>query len=710
MIMPLAATLVVVGAAAALGCMAALTVAPAMAQVAVYEGDVDLTGDPPPLFQSTGNVTAEIAEMRRVLRLGRMSPVRDLGERDFFRQLGRPVGRLFMEVEGQQKVACTASLIADDLILTNNHCIAANPNGRVTKAFLRMGFLVRGEPRDQHVFYEVTVAPEENDAALDYAIHRVAGDPGKRWGTVALAPEAELGDSQSLFVIHHPLGFPQYVSRACLSARPALQGAELRHQCDTFEGSSGSPVFDLGERKVVALHYGAPEVGIVKGAKRLDAIAERSEMLKRLDGSAQGTRRSNGWLSGLYRRNRRDAPAGDDPTSADWAAVRGTSSCAMLDAFLSNHGQSRYAKFAKARRSELNCGARVVARNADVNEDAPPRAQDRQPVLQGRELVIAVQEELNRHECDAGKTDGVWGTKGRLALTAFAKSVDQTAASDAPSQALLTQLRGVTDPACKPTDPECDGIVVALASGGTTCMKPGSGESFKDCPKCPEMVVVPAGSFMMGSDAEEEGRYDDEGPQRRVTIARPFAVGRFEVTWDDWEACVANGRCEHEPDDSGWGRSRRPVINVSWDDAQAYVRWLSGKTGQSYRLLSEAEWEYAARAGTSTAYFWGNTFDTSRANNRYKTVEVGRYGANAWGLHDVHGNVWEWVADCYASYATGAPTDGSARTTGLCSYRVLRGGSWYLNPQLLRSAFRLRGRPGNRNYDNGFRVARTLNP
>ena len=244
------------------------------------------------------------------------------------------------------------------------------------------------------------------------------------------------------------------------------------------------------------------------------------------------------------------------------------------------------------------------------------------------------------------------------------------------------------------------------------------GYKFRDCPGCPEMVVVPAGSFMMGSP--EAGRYDDEGPVHRVTIARPFAVGVYEVTFGEWDACVAGGGCGgHRLDDWGWGRGRRPVIYVSWEDAQAYVRWLSGKTGKAYRLLSESEWEYVARAGTTTRYWWGDGIGRNRANcdgcgSRWdgkKTAPVGSFSANGFGLHDVHGNVWEWVEDCWNDSYHGAPTDGSAWTSRIfCIGRVLRGGSWGVSPRYLRSANRYWDPSGLRSYNAGFRVARTLTP
>ena len=250
----------------------------------------------------------------------------------------------------------------------------------------------------------------------------------------------------------------------------------------------------------------------------------------------------------------------------------------------------------------------------------------------------------------------------------------------------------------------------ALA-GCMTTGQPGVGQRFRDCPECPEMVVVPAGSFLMGSPDAEEGRFEDEGPLHRVTFAAPFAVGIYEVTFDEWDACVASGGCGgHRPKDL-WGRGRHPVIFVNWNDAQSYVRWLSDKTGKRYRLLSESEWEYVARAGTRTPFHTGSTISTGQANyNGNKTVPVGSFPANAFGLYDVHGNVWEWVQDCWNGNYQGAPRDGSAWESGNCPVRVLRGGSWYYEPGSLRSANRNGYYPGVRNGIGGFRVARTLTP
>lgn len=260
-----------------------------------------------------------------------------------------------------------------------------------------------------------------------------------------------------------------------------------------------------------------------------------------------------------------------------------------------------------------------------------------------------------------------------------------------------------------------------------------AGEVLRDCPTCPEMSVVPAGTFVMGSAESEDELAAALGyeAQRTVTIGTSFAVGVYEVTFDEWEACAAAGGCRgYTPDDAGWGRGRRPVINVSWSDALAYAEWLTEETGHLYRLPTEAEWEYVARAGTATARYWGESADAQceyangfdlTANevrpHRYsppadctdgyaKTAPVGSFPANGFGLHDVLGNVWEWTEDCWS--AAGAPSDGSAVQVPLCEDgRVKRGGSWGSFPHGLRSAQR---RVDGRASDEatGFRVVREL--
>ena len=230
----------------------------------------------------------------------------------------------------------------------------------------------------------------------------------------------------------------------------------------------------------------------------------------------------------------------------------------------------------------------------------------------------------------------------------------------------------------------------------------------------PEMVVIPAGRFRMGCLSNDDDCFDEEKPVREVTIASPFALSVHEVTFEDYDRFTYPNRV----DDEGWGRGRQPVVNVSWDDARDYVAWLSSQTGAEYRLPSEAEWEYAARAGTSTKYTWGNEVGVNRANchgcgSRWdgeRTAPAGSFRANGFGLHDMHGNVWEWVGDCWNGSYADAPTDGTARVWGNCGRRVQRGGSWLDVPRVLRAAIRNWNASGSRSYYVGFRVARTLAP
>jgi formylglycine-generating enzyme required for sulfatase activity len=259
----------------------------------------------------------------------------------------------------------------------------------------------------------------------------------------------------------------------------------------------------------------------------------------------------------------------------------------------------------------------------------------------------------------------------------------------------------------------------------------------------PETVVVPAGTFLLGSPDEEQHRLDVEGPQQPVTIARAFAVGRFAVTVDQYAAFVADtcypvaATCKQWHDaewqerpgsfrSPGFAQSgAHPAVCVSWDDATAYVRWLAARTGRRFRLLTEAEWEYAARAGTTTPYWWGSSLSPDLANCkpdagadpnatrgvwRMSTVPVDRFAPSPWGLYQVHGNVWEWVQDCWHPSHAGAASDGGARQDPPTSRRVVRGGSWLNRVRGLRSARRHAAEPGYRRSDIGFRVAEDVEP
>lgn len=249
----------------------------------------------------------------------------------------------------------------------------------------------------------------------------------------------------------------------------------------------------------------------------------------------------------------------------------------------------------------------------------------------------------------------------------------------------------------------------ASAGPGRPAAAPPQPRTIRDCDDCPELALIPAGSFEMGSNE----MFEFEKPVRSVTIANPFYIGTREVTFAEWDACVAQGGCSHRPGDRNLGRGNRPVTDIHWNDAGAYVVWLSLKTGRKYRLPTEAEWEYAARAGTTTSYPWGNAIDKEKANcigcnaqPRRQATEVGQFPPNAFGLYDMAGNAAEWVADCWSESYRAAPRDGSAYSPPGCRERVLRGGSFNNDPRYLRSAARFKYESDVRFYTNGFRVVR----
>jgi formylglycine-generating enzyme required for sulfatase activity len=254
--------------------------------------------------------------------------------------------------------------------------------------------------------------------------------------------------------------------------------------------------------------------------------------------------------------------------------------------------------------------------------------------------------------------------------------------------------------------PAAPSAVAAVATPPASPQPAGAPQ--RDCAGCPELVAIPAGSFQMGSN----DLYEFEKPVHPVTI-RGFFLGAREVTFEEWDLCIDQGGCNYRPDDRGLGRGKRPVTDIHWNDASAYLAWLSARTGKSYRLPTESEWEYAARAGTVTTYPWGQTLVKDRANclgcndqKRGSTVPAGQFPSNAFGLYDMAGNAAEWVADCWSENYRSAPRDGAAYTVGGCRERVLRGGSFNNDPRYLRSAARFKYEADVRFYTNGFRVAR----
>lgn len=366
-----------------------------------------------------------------------------------------------------------------------------------------------------------------------------------------------------------------------------------------------------------------------------------------------------------------------------WPLVKDTTNAAILEEYIKRYGDTFYATLARARIAELKAAAGKAQPQVAV---AAPPTQPARPSAGAAKPAVGV----------------------------------------FPVVSVATPLPPERERALKPKD------------------------VFRECDKCPEMTVVPAGSFAMGSPANEPGRSNWEEPQHAVTIGKPFAVGKFLVTVDQFAAFVtetgydAGSKC-HILEDGKWedkeGSSWRnpgiaqtgshPALCLSWDDATAYAAWLAKKTGKRYRLLTDAEWEYAARAGTTTPYFFGNAekdlcqhangadqaakskltanWAVAPCNDGYEfTSPVGAFPPNGFGLHDMAGNAFQWVEDCWHENYQGAPSDGSAWTSSDCSRHVLRGGSWASSPKFLRSAYRVGFRSDNRDNLNGFRLARTL--
>jgi formylglycine-generating enzyme required for sulfatase activity len=368
-----------------------------------------------------------------------------------------------------------------------------------------------------------------------------------------------------------------------------------------------------------------------------------------------------------------------------WDRTKDTTSIAALELFVASYKGTYYAGLARLRIDDLKA--------------AKP---DRSEMERAAAFIKDTEDQTRLEEFIRQFGDSPYGEMARARLRELRK---HAVASPVPHS--------------KSSPTHCQGVETLVANE-RKCLSPK--DSFRDCPACPEMVVVPAGEFMMGSEASEAGRHFDEGPQPRVTIARPFAVGKFEITFAQWDACVLEGGCKHKPEDKFWGREKRPVINVSWNDAKEYVGLLTRKTGRTYRLLTEAEWEYSARAGTMTPFSTGRTITSEQANfngngtyggsakgqYRQRTAEVGSFQPNAFGLYDMHGNVWEWVEDCYQDSYKNAPTNGSARLSAYCHSHAIRGGSWRSSPGDLRSAYRIKSDSSYRDDTQGFRVARTL--
>jgi formylglycine-generating enzyme required for sulfatase activity len=285
--------------------------------------------------------------------------------------------------------------------------------------------------------------------------------------------------------------------------------------------------------------------------------------------------------------------------------------------------------------------------------------------------------------------------------------------AEAPSQSAAPAAKAKSraeKPAPKAAEAKSKAIPAAPVSSGSSASGSGTSE-LQDCPNCPMLVSLPAGEFIMGSNTDDPS----EKPAHKVTIGTPFAIGKLEVTVDQWNACVAAGACPREASAANRAKNT-PVRDVSWDDAQQYVKWLSSSTGKPYRLPTEAEWEYATRGGTASRFWWGDKMKAGTANckecgepwSQDGPANVGSFAANPNGLFDVNGSVWEWVSDCWHNNYKNAPPDGNAWNEATCRVRVIRGGSWRDGASYMTSTTRFKYDASVRHSQNGFRVARDM--
>jgi formylglycine-generating enzyme required for sulfatase activity len=644
-------------------------------------------------------------------------------------------------VPGNGYSNCTASIISARHIITNAHCFPQEQGG-VSEAFLLMDYYSDDNEGAVRRF-AVRAMPVERDAELDFAIAEVTGNPSAQFGRIMLEPrDPEPGES--LLIVHHPMGKPKHMTRGgCRAHAPvAVSGTDIRHRCDTLPGSSGSPILAEGTGRMLGLHYGgaldAQVPGSFNSGKRLREIAARSRV-----------------LAAAFAEQRQEEEQLTRAAASNAAKAEVDRLRAELDA-------------ARARVAALPPAAVPVVRPDPVADVAAAEAS----LGLTSDQVRAIQSWLEALGHDPRGVDGRLGAGTRTALRAYqrAKGLAETGYLDADVSRRLAQegpeavgkrdaARGALAAAVRPPVPATPPGPAQPAVGiwPPQPARPSPGSVLRDCSDCPEMVVVPAGRFTMGAAPGEEEAENLHAPFRGrsapridVSIPGPLAVGKFEVTRAEFARFVAdtghatgsacrtfeNGKYEERAGRTwrapGFAQDdRHPVVCVSWDDARAYVQWLSRKTGKGYRLLSESEWEYAARAGTTTRRPWGDTAEagcgyaniadasarrimagmtwgTACDDGHAFTSPSGAYRPNAFGLHDMLGNVLEWTADCWNENHAAAPPDGSARSTGDCTRRVLRGGSWDIVPEGSRSASRNRNTADDRNDNYGFRVARTL--
>ena len=397
-----------------------------------------------------------------------------------------------------------------------------------------------------------------------------------------------------------------------------------------------------------------------------------------------------------------------------WGVAENRNTIAGYEDYLKAWPEGLHASKARERIAEMK--AAIEAAQKDAAERAAAEARDWQTATQAN-TVQSYQDYLAKHPGgeNAPEAQSRIDLLQASAADEAAWSAAKTANTTGAYQQYLTSFP--------------QGKYAAQAINAMENLRPAPGRTFKDCDVCPEMVSLPSGTASLGAADNEKDARPNEKPQRPVTFSDMFAIGVKEVTFAEYDACIAAGGCSGQPSDNGWGRGNRPVINVSWDEAQKYAAWLSSKTGKAYALPSETQWEYAARGGDSNAIAggsaaalcafangagqesgmkWANNACTDPAADR--TLPTGMLGANKFGVKDMIGNVAEWTQDCNTLNLRDAPTDGSADARGSCSQRVVRGGSWFSGLADLRYSSRLMQRRGDSNDFTGFRVIRKAGP
>lgn len=394
-----------------------------------------------------------------------------------------------------------------------------------------------------------------------------------------------------------------------------------------------------------------------------------------------------------------------------WRSIEDSTDASDYEAYLETYPNGRFAPLARARAARYKKNAAKPPQ--DSVEPAPPiETLDKEYIVltdanlragpSSQSALVTQVSKGSRLQVTGRVTDGNWfQVKAPTGETAYIYA------------GLVSETPPASSPVASP-EPSLPSRVPRSSQSPISPPAPSSRievtELAPDCPQCPVMVALPMGSFTMGYNRGDRS----ERPEHKVTIKQPFAIGKYEVTTSQWQACVDAGKCSAKPDTGPTPNS--PVRDVSWSDAQQYVRWLSQITQQPYRLPSEAEWEYAARAGSQTRYWWGEQLGSGRANckdcggewDQTAPADVGAFPANPFGLHGMSGGVWEWVSDCWNRDHSGAPDDGSSRDRADCREHVIRGGSWRNDSSYVHSASRFKYDTNVRYVLNGFRVAKSL--